>query len=161
MLAQELAHLGHREDVVQSPGQVNGFALAPRLIQPRQRKFADDGVVFQPLRFLELDKSPDADDMKSSPFPIDPLRGFRDLFEGTNARWSAENIQKHLGFIHSGKNKMKTMSASQIIHRECRSQFVVAHGAVPKSGEESTPVLIRWIDPKVNVFRECGGAVEN
>src|ERR1041385_4317542 len=112
MLTQELVHLGHREDVIQDPGQVSGFAFAPRLIQPRQRKFADDGIVFQPLRFLEFDKSPDTDDMKSSPFSIDPLGISYFRFEGTDAGWSTKDIQKHLGLIRSGHNKMKAMSTS-------------------------------------------------
>src|ERR1043165_5767273 len=34
-------------------------------------------------------------------------------------------------------------------------------GTLPKCGEKSIPVLIRWADPKVNVFGERGGTVEN
>ena len=73
----------------------------------------------------------------------------------------AHYIQKNVRLISAGQEKVETVSAHEIFHREFRREFVETCLTISQGSDESVAVFFCGINPEVNVLGKCRRAVED
>lgn len=140
---------------------MRGGPLTFRLSEPCQHEFAYDWIVFEPLGFLELGEQFDSDGRNHAPLRLNLAGRFVGRSEGLDARRLAHYVEKYVTLLSAGQDKMIAVTALDVFAVYRGSEFVIARVAFAKRGPEAFEVLLRWIDPKVDVFRKSRRALEH
>jgi hypothetical protein len=56
---------------------------------------------------------------------------------------------------------MESVSMLQVFRSQGRGELVIARAGIPQRNEETLAVLVRGIDPQINIFGEGGSSVED
>lgn len=158
---EEDRQLRERINVLQRPKKIGGGRRALRLIEPGERELADDGVVFQTLRFLQFYEGLDADGANRPPLGFHQSRRGRCLGERTRAPRTAHHVQKNFARLAGEQDKVKAVPLLKMFGRERRGELVVTCPALTQSREETIPFFFRRVDPEIDVLGKYRRAVKD
>src|ERR1035437_1873433 len=161
MFSEKNRQLRERKNILQRPKKIGGCRGTLRLVKPRKREFADNGIIFEALRLLQFDERFDSQGVNRAPLSFHPTCRCQLIRERIYARRIAHYVQKNFIFTVTGQDKMKTVSALKMFNRKRRCQLVVTRPTITQRQKETVAVFFSRVYPKINIFGKCGRAIKH